>query len=269
MNKVEKCSETQKNRIVIHKGNVEKRIYQEELLDYLSDGWSKGVSDKHRNRCSDARMGISSWNKGIPCDESTKKKISDSLKGNVPWNRGLTSETDDRVKMGGIKQRGKVGSNRGKKFTKEHKQHLSESMRGKPHKFTEEGLRIKLSKDYITRKANNSFNTSNPEDVLYKTLQEENKTKTIYRNYKCERYPFYCDFYIVEDDLFIELNAHWTHGGKPYDPNDIECQEQLKIWEEKAKTSQFYKNAIETWTVRDVKKLQCADKNHLNYKVIY
>ena len=101
-------------------------------------------------------------------------------------------------------------------------------------------------------------------------MLKENRTKTIYRNYKdSERYPFYCDFYIKEDDLFIELNAHWTHGGKPYDPNDEECQNQLIEWQEKAKTSQFYKNAIETWTVRDVKKLQCAQKNKLNYKVIY
>ena len=93
--------------------------------------------------------------------------------------------------------------------------------------------------------------------------------KTILRRYKEERYPFYCDFYIVEDDLFIELNAHWTHGGKPFDPDDIQCQEKLKIWQEKAKQSKFYENAIKTWTERDVKKQKIAKENHLNYKVIY
>ena len=28
--------------------------------------------------------------------------------------------------------------------------------------------------------------------------------------------------YIKEDDLFIELNNHWTHGGHPFDPNNKE-----------------------------------------------
>ena len=71
------------------------------------------------------------------------------------------------------------------------------------------------------------------------------------------------------EDLFIELNAHTTHGGCPYDPNDEFCQKQLKDWQEKAKTSKFYQEAINTWTIRDVKKLETAKKNNLNYKVIY
>ena len=29
------------------------------------------------------------------------------------------------------------------------------------------------------------------------------------------RYPYYCDFYIPSEDLFIELNAHPSHGSKP------------------------------------------------------
>ena len=91
----------------------------------------------------------------------------------------------------------------------------------------------------------------------------------VLRNHKEERYPFYCDFYIKCEDLFIELNAHWTHGGQPYDPNDDFCKTQLAKWQEKAKTSQFFANAIDTWTVRDVRKANVAKENNLNYKVIY
>ena len=40
-------------------------------------------------------------------------------------------------------------------------------------------------------------------------------------------------------------------------------------WQEKAKTSQFYQNAINTWTIRDVKKQEYAKKYNLNYKIIY
>ena len=48
MTKQEKCSITQKNRIVIHKDNKEKRVYLEELDFYISCGWSKGISLKHK-----------------------------------------------------------------------------------------------------------------------------------------------------------------------------------------------------------------------------
>lgn len=157
-------------------------------------------------------------------------------------------------------------------MSEEHKRKIgqsnSKSLLG--YKMPKDKLLIKTTKQYLTRKKNNTFNSSSSEELLYEQLLKENEHKTIYRNYKDEkRYPFYCDFYIKEEDLFIELNAHWTHGGKPYDPDDKECQEQLARWQEKAKTSKFYENAINTWTVRDVNKRKCAEKNNLNYKVIY
>ena len=84
-----------------------------------------------------------------------------------------------------------------------------------------------------------------------------------------EQYPFRCDFYIKSEDLFIEVHGNWTHGGRPFDPQDIECQKQLAEWEEKAKTSNYYKNAIYTWTDLDVRKVETAKQNNLNFEVIY
>lgn len=40
-------------------------------------------------------------------------------------------------------------------------------------------------------------------------------------------------------------------------------------WNFNAKTSKFYKNAISTWTERDVNKYNIAKKNNLNYLVFY
>ena len=159
-------------------------------------------------------------------------------------------------------------SNTGKIRTQEMKDHQRRIKLGK--KLSPDKLKIKVTKEYLTKKKNNSFNSSIPEQDLYKQLLKENVNKTIYRNYKDdERYPYYCDFYIKEDDLFIELNAHWTHGGHPFDETNEEDIKTLNEWKEKAKTSKFYKNAIETWTIRDVKKAKCAKENNLNYKVIY
>ena len=155
----------------------------------------------------------------------------------------------------------------GYKHSKTTKDKISKTKTGV--KLPKDKLEIKLSKQYITKKLNNTFNISEPEIKLYEQLLKENVNKTILRQYKDERYPFYCDFYIVEDDLFIELNAHWTHGGKPFDANDPNCIKQLKEWKQKAKESKFYQAAIETWTQRDVKKQKIAKDNNLNYKVIY
>lgn len=125
------------------------------------------------------------------------------------------------------------------------------------------------SKRNESLRKNNSFNRSNMENNLYYYLLNYFK-EDIKRNYSDSvRYPFKCDFYIPSKDLFVELNAHWTHGNTPYDSNDVYCQNKLKNWQEKAKTSKFYKNAIYTWTDLDVRKAEIAKKNNLNYIVIY
>lgn len=272
MSKEQKCKESQQGRIVIHKEDVEKRIYPSEFEDYKKNGWIKGVSEKHKREMSQVRLGVEPWNKGKEWDEETKTKISNSLLGNTPWNKnkrgvqsawnkGLTKDTNESVaKISSTKMNHEVSTETRKK--------ISNHFKGL--KMSKEKASLKTQRQYETRKKNHTFNTSKAETSLYEFLLEENKTKTILTQYKDkERYPFYCDFYIVEDDLFIELNAHWTHGGKPFDANDEICQKQLAEWQEKAKTSEFYRNAIETWTIRDVEKLKCAEENHLNYKVIY
>ena len=84
--------------------------------------------------------------------------------------------------------------------------------------------------------------------------------------YKDARYPFACDFYIPSLDLFIECNYHWTHGSKPYEGTDDDRQ-IVEKW--KAKGTKFYINAINTWTIRDVNKLNIAKQNKLKIKIFY
>lgn len=281
MNKQEKCSVTQKNRIVIHKGDDEKRVYKHELQFWFDAGWEIGVSDKHGANNGNSHRG--KHPKGKPITEEQKQQIADTLKKKyasgeiVVWNKGLSKDTDERVlknvtvaEKTKMERYGSLWHNNN--MSEEHKRKIGQanSIALKGKKLPPDKLIIKTTKQYLTRRNNNTFNTSSSENKLYEQLLKEHNSKTIYRNYKDDkRYPFYCDFYIKEDDLFIELNAHWTHGGMPYDPNNAKCQEQLEKWQEKAKTSKFYENAIYTWTVRDVKKQQCAKENNLNYKVIY
>lgn len=124
-----------------------------------------------------------------------------------------------------------------------------------------------LQKQYQTKKKNHSFKSSKAEKYVLQLLQQV-FPDTMYQ-YFSEEYPFTCDFYIPSLDLYIEYHGSWTHGGRPFDENDESCIKQLNVWKEKAKMSDFYKNAINTWTIRDIKKRQCAIDNKLNWLAFY
>ena len=116
-------------------------------------------------------------------------------------------------------------------------------------------------KQQDTKRKNHTFNTSIPENKTYDLLKQK-FTKVEYQ-YKSDVYPFACDFYIPSLNLYIECNYHWTHGGHPYNQNNINDYNKLKLWE--SKTSKFYRNAIITWTCRDVNKRNFAKQNNLNF----
>ena len=67
--------------------------------------------------------------------------------------------------------------------------------------------------------------------------------------------------------MFIECNFSWTHGGHWFDEANEEDLKTLQRWKDKG--TNYYLNAINTWTVRDVEKRNCAEKNHLNYLEIF
>lgn len=111
----------------------------------------------------------------------------------------------------------------------------------------------------------------NLERKLEKILVRKFGKEDVVNHYRDSRYSrktgyvFSCDFYIPSLDLFIELNAHPTHGNHPFNNlTDSEEAERLfksnKVWN---------KNLVQTWVVRDVEKKSIAEKNNLNYIVLY
>jgi hypothetical protein len=119
-------------------------------------------------------------------------------------------------------------------------------------------------KKYLTYKKNNSFNKSKSEDKTYNILKE--KYPDILRQYRSDKYPFCCDFYIPSLDLYIECNYHWTHGGKPFEGTE---EDNIKLEQWKCKNTKYYNNAINTWTNLDIRKYNVALINNLNYKIFY
>ena len=117
---------------------------------------------------------------------------------------------------------------------------------------------------FSTKKKNHTVSSSKGERIAYEKLVSRFGYDDVIHHYKCERYPFVADFYIVSLDLFIEFNLHWSHG-KHWFGKDAKDKLVLEQWEQKAQTSRYYECAIKTWTVRDVKKRQIALENDLNY----
>ena len=108
-------------------------------------------------------------------------------------------------------------------------------------------------------------NHSSLEDYFEQKLIENNIQ---YRKSYDEdiRYPYKCDFYLIESDTFIEINNYWVHNTHFYTGNE----EDLNIVEQwKQKGTDHYMKAIHIWTISDVEKRDCAIKNNINYVVLW
>lgn len=119
-----------------------------------------------------------------------------------------------------------------------------------------------------SKRKNNSFSSSTIQND-FKTFLEENYKGDYETEYMSEKYPFRCDFYIKSLDLYIEIQGSWTHGHHPFDKDSEEDIIHLNTLNKKAKTSDYYKKAIEVWTSRDTKKRKYAKDNNLNYLEIF
>lgn len=130
-----------------------------------------------------------------------------------------------------------------------------------------------IKKNLQTRIANGVFDSpgeSNIEKRFEKILRRKfGEVKTHFRDSRYARatgYMFECDFYIPSGDLFIELNAHPSHGKHPFDGSE---PDNLILEELKRNATPWNNKIIETWTRRDVEKRVIAKQNKLNYIVIY
>lgn len=127
-----------------------------------------------------------------------------------------------------------------------------------------------LQKMHNTKHVRHSFTLSRPEDKIERILKE--RFKTVYTQYKSEEYPFNCDFYIPELNLYIEYQGYWMHGSYsinkiygPYDPFNQEHVQIVERWKEKSIKNAAYKHAIKTWTITDPLKRKTAKENNLNW----
>lgn len=111
-------------------------------------------------------------------------------------------------------------------------------------------------------------NRSSLEDLLEQYFIENHINYESEYN-KDNRYPYFCDFYLPDFDLFIEINGYYTHCGHCFDPTNLADVNQLNKFIEKSKIHSMYDVRIRVWTQSDVEKRNCAKNNKLNYVVLW
>lgn len=117
------------------------------------------------------------------------------------------------------------------------------------------------SKNVEAKRQSGTFSTSSVEEYVkgFDDFEVQYNKDT--------RYPYLCDFYDKGRDLFIEVNASWTHGYHWYD-TEKDAGVCTK-WKEKSKASTYYANALDVFTKRDVEKRETARVNSLNYVTLW
>lgn len=123
-----------------------------------------------------------------------------------------------------------------------------------------------VRKVFASRLRNGTCNTSESEERLYGSLCERFGEDDVVRQYSSSEYAFACDFYVRSRDLYVELNAMWTHGQHWFGSGRHDA-DVAAAWREKG--TAFYDNAVDVWTRSDVEKRETARRNGLNYVVFW
>ena len=120
-------------------------------------------------------------------------------------------------------------------------------------------------KSYFTKRKNHTFCSSNIETKFGLWLINNNIKFEF--QYKSNKYPFKCDFYFPDKQLYLEIQGNWVHGFHPFDKNNQNDINTLNKW--KSKNSKYYESAIKTWTISDVKKRIWAKEHNLNWIEVF
>lgn len=200
------------------------------------------------------RIGLE-HNKGIPFNPITKEKTMIERYGVKYFSQ--TQQWKNHMSV----------------FMKQHSEEIGKKVSNTKQSFSEEHKQELVQKCLESKKRNKSFNTSKIEESFAKYLKENNFN--FIRQYNIdERYPFPCDFYLPDFDLFIEIQGHWSHGNHPFNKTNENDKKILEKWKSKCGLRENgdvnqYVNAVHVWEIRDPFKRKIAKDNNLNYLEIF
>lgn len=190
------------------------------------------------------------------------------------WRRNVSAGLASMAQEAKDARNAKIGRKNRKRHSEksvEEKEKTRLALRDASASRSQEAIDRMTERCAATKRKNGTFNSSKPEQTTYEMLVKTFGKDDVVRQFKSDRYPFSVDFYVKSLDLFIECNYSWTHKGHWYDPKSnedrIEAEKMYHRYESTGK--RYYKNAADTWTIRDMKKHNVALQNNLNYLVFW
>lgn len=260
-------AELKRQETSMNKYGVKNVLQSKEVLDKISDDRHSGKLAQKAQETKLSRYGDKNYN-----NMSKNRETKLSRYGNANYNNS-EKNANTRISNSGSYwsdvQKQKISISRINNNSQEKAMQTIVAKYGN----TEEYYRMISSKRYETMKKNGTLGNkeTRPEKELYNDLcNTYGKENIVKQYYDKDRYPFKCDFYIIPEDKFIELNGFWTHGPHPFDEDDINDQLLLANLEEAAEAGdKWAKAVIYTWTDLDVRKLKTAQRNNLNFECIY
>lgn len=108
---------------------------------------------------------------------------------------------------------------------------------------------------------------SNIQDLMLKKFED------VIIDYK--KPPLVWDYYIPSKDLYILYHVNECHGNEPFNENNLQHWEKVKLWADKAQNGKdnveknYYAKLINTWTVTDVLTRNTAIHDKLNFKEFF
>lgn len=108
------------------------------------------------------------------------------------------------------------------------------------------------------------------QDYFYNLLVNLFDEFEIIKEYKSDKYPWFCDFYVKRRNLYIEYDFHWSHGPHPFDVKNYEDIILFNKYSSRLRAGKSsYAQVIKTWCIDDANKLETAVRNKLNYITVY
>lgn len=262
-----KNAEETKKQTNLKKYGVENVFQSKEVLDKLSDDRHSGELARRSQATKEVRYGDKNYNNMEKNKDTKLKRYGNGNYNNPDKNK------ETRVSHTGAYWSDDQRSDLGKiRILKDSSAKAVKTIISK-YGSVEDYYKMITKKIYDTKRKNGTLSNfeTKPEKEMYKDLCDKYGEDDVVKQYYDEaRYPFKCDFYIKSEDKFIELHKFFTHGPHPFnadDPDDIALLNKLK--EDANNGNKWAKNIIYTWTNLDVRKLETAKKNHLNFEAIY
>lgn len=107
----------------------------------------------------------------------------------------------------------------------------------------------------------NGASISKFEAKMIEYLRQTYPDYTIFTQYKEDRYPFDCDCYIKDLDLFIEFQGSYYHNKRPFKGTKEDLIEYEKLCNSGIQKSRI----ANVWRYKDTKKREIAKNNNLNF----